>query len=314
MPIAHMPKGFMIVSRALLDHPVVGIGSGHTAHWLDLLARASYVDGHNGLNRGELCVGRKQLAESWGISEKSVRCFLDKLRVQNMLIFGAKNPAEKGQKRGRPSNVYTIVNYEKYQDVVTEGAKIEAKKTEKKGHSKIHKKNIYPNGYVVSVPEIDPCEPPLPCTPEADVANKITPAPVQPQPPIQAQALAPAPAAAPDEFMQAIDAWNAMARKVGLPACRALTDDRKKKLRARLKEHGLDAWEAAVNTVPKSTFLLGKTKGNREGWRANFDFMVRPETINKIQEGNYGISSPSAKITRTTATPWSGYDDPDFHG
>lgn len=80
------------------------------------------------------------------------------------------------------------------------------------------------------------------------------------------------------------DAWNAMASVNALPIARQLTEDRKRKLKARLAEHGADTIVQAIADIPRSAFLLGD---NAQGWKAHFDFLLIPARLNKLVEGAY---------------------------
>lgn len=81
-----------------------------------------------------------------------------------------------------------------------------------------------------------------------------------------------------------VDAWNGMAVKAGLTQVKKLTEERRKRLRARLEEHGETTLIAAIERVPESAFLMG---AGERGWKATFDFMLRPENCAKLIEGAY---------------------------
>ena len=83
---------------------------------------------------------------------------------------------------------------------------------------------------------------------------------------------------------KAFDNWNIAASAWGLPIAKTLTPDRRKKLRARLKEHGIEGWNEALGTIEKSEFLRGE---NDRAWRASLDFMLQPSSFNKLLEGSY---------------------------
>lgn len=112
----------------------------------------------------------------------------------------------------------------------------------------------------------------------------------------------------PDPEQSAVDAWNAMASRTGLPHVQRLTEPRKRALRARLTEAGgLDGWKTALAKVEASPFLCGRT-GKRE-WRADFDFVLQPKSFTKLMEGAYdehdpgpdgGTSAIDAAILRAT--------------
>jgi hypothetical protein len=90
-----------------------------------------------------------------------------------------------------------------------------------------------------------------------------------------------------------INAWNEMAQAAGLTQMKKLTEERRKRLRARIEEHGEPALIEGINLIPSSPFLMG---GGERGWKANFDWMLRPEQCAKLIEGafhNGGEGRPS---------------------
>lgn len=86
------------------------------------------------------------------------------------------------------------------------------------------------------------------------------------------------------DVRSAVEMWNAMAKAESLPAVQRLTSQRRTKLVARLATYGLAAWLQAVDRIRGSPGLLGRADGS---WRANFDWLLRPNTIAKILEGQY---------------------------
>lgn len=84
---------------------------------------------------------------------------------------------------------------------------------------------------------------------------------------------------------QAFEHYNIAARALGLPLAQKLTRERRRKLRARLAEHGLEGWDRALIEIEKSSFLRGQSK---TGWRATLDFLLQPSSFNKVVEGGYG--------------------------
>ena len=82
------------------------------------------------------------------------------------------------------------------------------------------------------------------------------------------------------------EAWNTMAAKHGLPQCREMTGKRKTEFTARWKDPGWRRdYPEAIAKVPESPFLLGK---NDRGWKANMEWFLRPDSLTKILEENYG--------------------------
>lgn len=74
--------------------------------------------------------------------------------------------------------------------------------------------------------------------------------------------------------------------------CR-LTDSRKKALNARLGDDWwADHWKEAIEIGSKSPFLRGE---NDRGWKIDFEFFLKPETVTKIIEGKYSPVQPKKK-------------------
>lgn len=82
-----------------------------------------------------------------------------------------------------------------------------------------------------------------------------------------------------------VEAWNAMAKRTGLPLVRKLTPDRVKSLDRRIHENTIDEFTEAITAIERSDFLRG---AGRSGWRCDFDFLLSPTKFNKILEGTYG--------------------------
>lgn len=78
-----------------------------------------------------------------------------------------------------------------------------------------------------------------------------------------------------------------------LPQVVLISDDRKKKLRARWNEsavhQSLDFWADYFATVAQSTFLMGRAEGKNGGapFRATFDWLIASSNFVKVVEGNY---------------------------
>lgn len=85
-------------------------------------------------------------------------------------------------------------------------------------------------------------------------------------------------------LQSAVESYNAMATKAGLPKAQLLTDKRRKALAHRLKEcGGIDGWNSAMEKVAASDFCTGK----KIDWRADFDFILQAKSFTKIMEGSY---------------------------
>jgi hypothetical protein len=55
-----------------------------------------------------------------------------------------------------------------------------------------------------------------------------------------------------------------------------------------------DYWTEVIRRIVASSFCTGK---NDRGWRADIDFLIRPETHHRVQEGKYddrvGVGPPT---------------------
>lgn len=80
-----------------------------------------------------------------------------------------------------------------------------------------------------------------------------------------------------------LDFWNTKAVGAGLKKAR-MTPQRKPKIMARIKEHPAEDWAEMFDALVRSPFLLGESES---GWKANFDFILKPGNFTKIQEGTY---------------------------
>jgi len=69
-----------------------------------------------------------------------------------------------------------------------------------------------------------------------------------------------------------------------MPEIKILTDQRKKTINARLKEHSMEIINQVLEIAGRSDFLNGK---NDKKWKANFDWVMNPSNFIKILEGNY---------------------------
>jgi hypothetical protein len=80
-----------------------------------------------------------------------------------------------------------------------------------------------------------------------------------------------------------LEIWNEECGE--LPKIMKLTQARKTKVQARLKEYpDLDLWRGAVRKLAQSKFCNG---GNDQNWKASFDFLLKPDSIAKAIEGTY---------------------------
>jgi hypothetical protein len=110
---------------------------------------------------------------------------------------------------------------------------------------------------------------------------------------------------------EAFGAYNTMAKAAALPLAQALNPDRRAKLRSRLTEvGGLAGWEAAMDRVRDSPFLLGHVPG-RDGadpFRADLDFLLQRKNFTRLMEGFYARRTAPA-VAPGTRRPVAGSAD-----
>lgn len=78
------------------------------------------------------------------------------------------------------------------------------------------------------------------------------------------------------------DLWNAGCGT--LPQCIELGTERRRHAQQRLKDRPLEQWVSVVARIRESAFCNGQ---NDRGWRATFDWLIRPDTAAKVLEGKY---------------------------
>ena len=88
---------------------------------------------------------------------------------------------------------------------------------------------------------------------------------------------------------KAMDIWNSMAKRNGLAQAQHLSARRMRLFKAMLAEcGGMEGWQAACEKVEASAFLLGE---NPRSWRADLDFVLKPNSFTKLMEGSYDTQS-----------------------
>lgn len=63
-----------------------------------------------------------------------------------------------------------------------------------------------------------------------------------------------------------------------------LSESRKRMVKARISEYGKEAFGDMIRRASRSDFLKG---GNNSGFKATFDWLIKPSNFSKVLEGNY---------------------------
>ena len=116
-----------------------------------------------------------------------------------------------------------------------------------------------------------------------------------------------------DKVALFVSLWHQHCR--GLPKIQKLTQARRDKMRARLKdEPELATWAEVFKKIAASSFCNGD---NRQGWKASFDWITTNGTnYVKVLEGNYDRTAnntrpagPSSAGSADPGVPADGYED-----
>lgn len=104
---------------------------------------------------------------------------------------------------------------------------------------------------------------------------------------------------ASDDLGIAFDDFTKTAAECNWPKPRGLEADRRKKLKARLDEHGLDGWRLMLANAKASEFLRTK-------FALKFDWVLEPRNFRKVLEGNYGaVEGASLPVTTGDEIQWA---------
>lgn len=87
---------------------------------------------------------------------------------------------------------------------------------------------------------------------------------------------------APIDPAPVAQAWNEMAASNGLAQIKKMTEERIKKMRARIDEYGVEDMVQAIRLIPDRPFCMGE---NDRRWKVDIDFLLRPGTVAKLIEG-----------------------------
>jgi helix-turn-helix protein len=82
----------------------------------------------------------------------------------------------------------------------------------------------------------------------------------------------------------AYESFIALANELNLPVPRC-SEKRLAQIRARLKEHGIGGWQAALDAIQSSSFLRGQSESS--SFTVTLDWAIKPTNFLKIIEGNY---------------------------
>ena len=89
------------------------------------------------------------------------------------------------------------------------------------------------------------------------------------------------------DYKKLVDYFNKNTNGVFGEVRYPISDKRRNSIKARIREHGKEAFSEMIKMATGSNFLKGQ---NKTGFSATFDWMIRPTNFQKIIEGNYNNS------------------------
>lgn len=220
------------------------------------------------LNRGQLLMSERGIAEDFGLHKNTVRRLLRCMVDANMITLNSDHDAS------RAGTIVTIVNYERYQGDTPlpesprdqGGTACGTKTGPRRDHNgttreEREKREEGEEERISSIGE------------PIDQRSRAAGEPALPK---------------TDDVGEAFAAYQAL-RAQFVPGARALTltPPRRTKLAARLLEiGGRDAWHDVLRQIRASAFLRGEK--SRDGrFVAEIDWLLEPRNLTKLREGNF---------------------------
>lgn len=277
------------VSRMVFDHYVVGAGQpvkpadprkgaySRMEAWLWLVANAAYEPqkvmnkGREVLiNPGQLMAAHDYLAQAWNWTPDTVRYFVHRLELTLMISRWCDK-----QKTSRNTNqiqVLTVCNYERYQITFQSDPQAITQAFDQ-AYSQASTKQAPSAHHESNNKQITPKKDPLvaDATDEGDDLVLVS----------------------HYDALKCFNSYNDLALRVGIPQARNLDPKRKKKILARLKDHGVESWDLMLAAIERSSFLQGK----KNGWRPpGLGWFLEPDHYTKCIEGGYGNGAHAGAV------------------
>ena len=86
----------------------------------------------------------------------------------------------------------------------------------------------------------------------------------------------------PAPYEQIKDMYNSIC--TSYPQLRSMSDNRKKAIKARLRQYSIDDFKCLFEKAENSSFLKG---ANNRNWSATFDWLIKDSNMAKTLDGNY---------------------------
>ncbi|MEO7470145.1 MAG: hypothetical protein ABIV36_24345 [Sphingobium limneticum] len=226
------------------------------------------------LERGQLLLSQRKVAEEFGLGRQQVRSLMSRLVAASMIFENSTHSAS------RAGTIITVVNYEKYQS--DNGGDDEPPTQEQ------------PKAQPKTNPRATQGQPTREEREEREERKEVVEE-------IPAESLVGA-AALPaiDHVHDAQQAYQQLRREIVTGGHRiAFDSDRLRKLAARLREVGPNGWAEALSNIRDSSFLRGETSRTRK-FVAEIDWLLEPKNLRKVLEGNYNDGRPASTEKRSS--------------
>lgn len=115
-------------------------------------------------------------------------------------------------------------------------------------------------------------------------------------PPVQSEKLTTPHEPLAKEIDEAFALFVESAKRIGWAEPRGMDKTRRRKIGARLDEHGIDGWKAMLAKAEASEFIRTKMSG----W--SLDWVINPTNFTKVIEGNYDAKPQAIKLDASTTT------------
>ena len=278
-----MEKGFIMLSRKLFSHRIWKASRtfSECEAWIDLIQSARFeatvtierIGGRDiTYERGQYPASISFLAKRWGWkSEKKVRNFLDMLKKEGMITTDAKQGMniitlckydvyntpnnDQGEPKGKGEGIDIV---KKIRDLEHALGKLTASigtsvgQGEGNNNKKVKKEKKEKNNTE------DSNESPV-CGTSQPHAEHI-------------------------DYSELVKFFNEKTQGVFGSIRMPLSDKRKGMINARIKTYGKETFAKMIQMALNSDFLKGQ---NKNGWRASFDWLIKPTNFEKVISGNY---------------------------
>ncbi len=265
--------------------------------WLDLLISAAWEDktvlvGSQlvDLKRGQLVASLSFLCKRWGRSRSMVEPFLRLLVRDGMITKDVSNNV----------SIITISNYNQYQDGAYLGSSVNhTDSVTYENDGAYHDAHL--GAHLCAHLPSDLCATNKEYKEDKNIRNSFIPNGMCPTGPSDTAEKSEVKDILKDKhYQQIVDFWNRTIRETQstIPEVKAVSEERKKKMRIRWKEFSqvgdpVEVVRVLFHKVATSKFCQGD---NAKGWSASFDWIFgNPKNWVKVYEGNYDDNHADAR-------------------